>query len=297
MVTAIHCLHKKQLGDLDTHRLLFTLASPISNPQLAIGTRFRHSPPIVLTPHLRSAIHCLHKSNWSQIQTLTNYCPHSASPVSNPLLAQKQLVLDLDTHRLLFPLRISDQQSIDYTRAIGTRFRHSPPIVPTPHLRSAMHCLHRSNWSKIQTLTTYCPHSTTPISNPLFAEEQLVLDLDTHILLFALHISDQQPIACIKTIGRLRHSRAIVPTPHLRSVIDSLHKSNWHQIQTLTAYCSHSTTLISNPFLAQKQLVLDLDTHRLLFPFRISDQQSIDYTRVIGTRFRHSLSIVRTPHI
>ena len=62
------------------------------------------------------------------------------------LIAQEQFVLDLDTHSLSFALRITNQQSIACTRAIGTRFGHSPPIVCTPHHRSAIHCLHKNNW-------------------------------------------------------------------------------------------------------------------------------------------------------
>ena len=172
---------------------------------------------------------------------------------------------------LLFPLRISDQQSVPCTKAIGTRFRHSLPVVPTPHLGSAIRSLHESNWNKMDTLTVYCSNFTSAISNPFLAQEQLVLDLDTHSLLFPLRISDQQSVPCTRATGtRFRHSQPIVPTPHLRS---------------------------ANPFLAQEQLVLDLDTHTLLFTLRISDQQYVPCTRAIGTRFRHSRPVVHPPHL
>ena len=306
--------------DLDTHALFS--AFPISNPRLA-----REQLVLDLdTHHLLFTLRICHQQSisctWHQIQTLTCYCSRSASAINNPFLAQKQLVVDLDTHGLLFPLRIcdqqsiscdwywiqtltiyrshsaplisnpflhksnwyqiqtltvccsrmSDQQSVPCTREIGTRFRHSHPIVPTPHLRSAIHSLLKSNWYYIQTLTIYCSHSASAISNSFLAQEQLVLDLDTHNLLFPLRISNQQSILCTRATGtRFRHSLTVVPTPHLRSVIHSLHKSNWYQIQTLTVYCSHSASAISNP--------------------------SIAYTRAIGTRFRHSLTIVLTPHL
>ena len=146
------------------------------NPLLA-QEELGHSLPVVPTPHLRSVIHYLHKSNWYQIQTLTTCYSHSASPISNP--------------------------SIACTREIGTRFRHSQPVVRTQYLRSAIHCLLKRNWYQIQTLTVYCSHSASPISNPI--------------------------IACIRGIcTRFRHSQATVPTQHLRSAIRTLHRSNWY---------------------------------------------------------------------
>ena len=104
--SAIRSLQEQLVLGLDTHSLSFALRITDQQSIASINTTFRHLRTIVYTPHLRSAIHCL----------------------------QEQLALDLDTHSLSFALRITDQQSVVCTRAIGSGFGHSQPIVTSPHL-------------------------------------------------------------------------------------------------------------------------------------------------------------------
>ena len=174
---------------------------------------------IIRTLHLRSAIRSLNKSNcyFSLFDTYNLFIEHM------PRLRSATHCLNRSnwyTHTLLFPPRMCD---------IGTRFRHSHAIVHSSRHRSAIHYLLLGLDLDTHPLSFALRITASPISNPFLGREQLVLDLDTHNLLFESRIYDQQSIFCTRAIGiGFRHAHPIIHTPYLRSAIHSLHNSNWY---------------------------------------------------------------------
>ena len=164
--------------------------------------------------------------NQEQIGQLTS-CSHAASQISNPLLAQNQNQVE-GTH-LLFPCRISNQQSIACTKP-ESGWENSRPIrTPHPQVRSAIHCLHKTR-IRLGELTPYS-HAASWISNPLLAQNQNQVGVTDN--LFARRISDHQSIACTKPESGWGNSLPI-RTPHLRSAIHWLHKTRiLHKTRTL----------------------------------------------------------------